>query len=300
MLGGILSFPLAIFGNYVGYRMSMADAETTEEKAFVRSFYRKLVACIGGFFLAFLLLMQFGRRWIPSHSSLFSILLVVLAVSYGGATIALGIWSWRTRRRVFSSIAKQGVPQGRTRPKWEYRSQTECLGLPLVHIRIGGGLRGQIGPVKAWIAAGDCAFGLLFAFGGMAVAPLSIGGLAIGFLPYGGLSLGAFAVGGCSIGLWSFGGLALGWKAYGACAIAWKAAIGAVAVAHDFALGGMAHAQQANNELAKSMIFPGLFFRLGGVLLRNLSWLNLIWVGPMLVWWRIVARQKLSKTQEPN
>ena len=37
-------------------------------------------------------------------------------------------------------------------------------------------------PVKAWIAVGDVACGALFAFGGVAAAPLCIGGLAIALL----------------------------------------------------------------------------------------------------------------------
>ena len=41
-------------------------------------------------------------------------------------------------------------------------------------------------PVKAWIAAGDYAVGLLFAFGNVAIAPVSMGGLAIGLLSFGG------------------------------------------------------------------------------------------------------------------
>jgi hypothetical protein len=159
-----------------------------------------------------------------------------------------------------------------------------------VHIRIGGGVAAQYQPVKAWIAVGDCAIGVLFSFGGIAIAPVSIGGLAIGLFPFGGCALGMLALGGTSLGMWSFGGLAIGWEAFGGCAIAWKAAVGGVAVAHDFALGGIAQALQANSEAAAKFVRAQPFFSATQVVFRYLAWLNLIWVVPMLWWWRTTRR----------
>src|SRR6185436_14894344 len=132
------------------------------------------------------------------------------------------------------------------RTAFEYRSSLQLLGLPFIHIRLGGGLSGQRNPVRAWIAMGDMAVGVLFAFGGLAVAPVSIGGCAIGLLPFGGMAFGFITLGGFSFGMWSFGGMAFGWLAYGGCAIAWKAAMGAAAIAHEFAVGAVAHAAHAN------------------------------------------------------
>ena len=94
---------------------------------------------------------------------------------------------------------------------WEYRSKFELLGLPLVHVRFNRSAVHRT-PVKAWIAAGDFAFGLLFAFGGLAIAPLSVGGIAIGLMPWGGAAIGLFAMGGFAFGGWVFGGFALGWQ----------------------------------------------------------------------------------------
>ena len=84
---------------------------------------------------------------------------------------------------------------------------------------------------KAWIAVGDYAIGLLVAFGGVAIGPISIGGLALGLLPFGGCALGLLSLGGMSIGLWSFGGLAIGWQALGGFALGWNGAMGGMAVA---------------------------------------------------------------------
>jgi hypothetical protein len=96
-------------------------------------------------------------------------------------------------------------------------------------------------------------------------------------------------LGGFSVGLWSFGALAFGWQVFGACAIAWNAANGGIAIAHNFAVGSIAHALQANNHNAGSYFQGNLFFHHPRRLLLYLAWLNLLWVIPMLVRWRIVA-----------
>ena len=145
-------------------------------------------------------------------------------------------------------------------------------------------------PVKAWIAAGNQAVGLLFAFGGVALAPVSMGGFAVGLLSFGGGSVGLISLGGFSLGLWSFGALAFGWQVFGACAIAWNAASGGIAIAHDFAGGGIAHALHANNEAARCALRSSLFLKHAHLALRYLAWLNLLWVIPMLARWRVVAR----------
>jgi hypothetical protein len=171
------------------------------------------------------------------------------------------------------------------------------FGLPLVHIRIGDRFAILKKPVKAWVAVGNSAVGGFFACGGMAIAPLSLGGLSIGVLSLGGLSVGIFAFGGIALGVWAlFGGLALGWQAFDGCfAIAWSAAVGVFALAHDFALGHFAIAVQANNEVARRFIEPNLFFRGAEFVNHHWLWLNLFWVIPFFVLWRISLRAKPAK-----
>jgi hypothetical protein len=175
-------------------------------------------------------------------------------------------------------------------PAWEYRSRLEWLGLPVIHIRFNRSAV-QRGPVRAWIAAGDYAMGALFAFGGLAVAPVSVGGIAIGLMPWGGAAIGLLAMGGFAIGGWVFGGFALGWQAVGGCALAWNAAMGGLAMAHDFALGGVAHAVQANSENASRFMNASPFFRTTERLSHHLGWLNLLWLIPLAGWWRMLSRQ---------
>jgi len=95
-------------------------------------------------------------------------------------------------------------------PLFEYRSKLELFGLPLVHLRLRAGI--ERGPVKAWIAAGDAAVGVIFAFGGVAVAPISFGGFAVGVFALGGFAVGLMPCGGFSLGPWALGGFAVGWR----------------------------------------------------------------------------------------
>ena len=72
---------------------------------------------------------------------------------------------------------------------YEYRSKCTLLGLPLVHIHLGYGLR----RARGIIAIGNVATGLV-AIGGFSAGLLSIGGLGIGLLTLAGLAAGGLAV----------------------------------------------------------------------------------------------------------
>jgi hypothetical protein len=214
--------------------------------------------------------------------------LIGLVAAYVAAAVRMGAWA----NRMFREVREERAALGENRPAqpaWEYRSKLELLGLPLVHVRFGRSAV-QRTPVKAWIAAGDFAFGLLFAFGGLAVAPMSIGGMAIGLMSWGGAAIGLFAMGGFALGGWVFGGFALGWQAFGGCALAWNAAMGGLAIARDFALGGVAHAAQANSEIASQFMKGSQFFKRMEVLSHYVGWLNLLWLIPLIGWWRILAK----------
>jgi RNA polymerase sigma factor (sigma-70 family) len=299
-LAGVILTPiLGFFGNWISYRIGMEDARSNRQREHIRSFYRRLVSCIIGFFVVYALLMFWARRMLQTHSLLFVGLIIGLALAYVLAIVAQTIWWFRVRSKFVDEPAEEGMATSPAKPAWEYRSQFNLLGLPFVHIRIGGGLAVQHKPVKAWIAVGDCAIGVLFAFGGMAIAPWSVGGCAIGLAAWGGFAAGLLALGGLGLGVWSFGGLAIGWQAFGGCAVAWNAAVGGVAVARDFVLGGITHAAQANNEIAGQAIWSKAFFQNAQIVLRHLAWLNLLWLVPLIQWWRTVSRRakQLSATR---
>ena len=284
LLGALLSPVLVIFGMWVGYRMNLDAASNEGQRKYVREFHRRLILCLAGYGVGASGLVLLARQILPAHSELIVGAMIALVAAYLIAIVRLTLWSNRTMRRAQMAAEQRGCNEG-TRPSWEYRSQLTLLGLPLVHVRMGGPIAR---PVKAWIAAGDFAVGGLFAFGGLAVAPISVGGFAIGLFSFGGLAFGAWVFGGTALGGWACGGLVVGWQAFGGCALAWDGACGGFAVARNFALGGFAEAAQANTAIANGYLGGLPFFRIAGFMLKNAAWINLFWVAPMLIWWGLM------------
>ncbi len=101
---------------------------------------------------------------------------------------------------------------------YEYRSERQLFGLPLVHI-VGGNridpLTGRLRIAKGIIAIGPIAVGGL-ALGGSAVGVISFGGGALGLVAVGGAAVGVLgALGGLAVGLVAIGGAAFGYYALG-------------------------------------------------------------------------------------
>jgi RNA polymerase sigma factor (sigma-70 family) len=290
ILGPVLGF----LGPWFQYRTFLATAKTDNERKCYRSYFRRLLGIMLGFAVLLVALIIFGGKLIGTHPLLFAGMLIGLVGAYVAVAVRMGIWA----NRMFRELREESAAMGEdfTQPAWDYRSRLELLGLPLVHIRFSRSPV-QRTPVKAWIAAGDFAYGVLFAFGGLAIAPVSIGGIAIGLIPFGGLSAGIFAMGGFAFGGWAFGGFALGWQTFGGCALAWNAATGGLAIARDFAMGGVAHAAQANNEIASQFMKASSFFRLMEILSHYMGWLNLLWLIPLVQWRRIMAKTRAVKSQ---
>jgi hypothetical protein len=195
-----------------------------------------------------------------------------------------------------------GSPPKPKFPTWEYRSPFQLLDLPFIHIRFGwqqcSGPRQVQKPVRAWIAVTDgLAFGVLFAYGGIAVAPVSVGACAIGLFSHGAMTVGALVVGGFAFGIWAFGAFAFGWQASAACAIAWNIASGGqYAIGHQYALGPVAQAAQVNTEFVRHMVKSNRFFQACWTILPCFFWLMWVWALPMmlsmLVHWRGLANRR--------
>jgi hypothetical protein len=290
LANAVLGPLLVIFGNYVSYCVNMDSARSDRERDYIRNSYRKLVRLLIGFSVVFALALWGVRSIIAAHHLLVASLVVGLMLAYLISIVALSIWSLQTRRKLVAEMKDGLLSSQPVKPAWEYCSARRFLGWPLLHIRMGTGLAGPQTPVKAWIAAGDHAVGLLFAFGGLAIAPFSIGGLAIGLVPFGGLAAGLLALGGIGLGYWTFGGIVFGWQAFGGCAVAWNAAVGGLAFARDFALGGLAQAAQANNDVAEKFIGANAFLQDARVIAAYSFWLNLLWIVPLIAWRRVLKR----------
>ena len=108
-------------------------------------------------------------------------------------------------------------------PGFEYRSELELFGWPLIHITRG--YDSQTG--KRLVSKGF----------------IAIGEISIGIVAIGGFALGVIAIGGMGVGLIAFGGLAAGLIAFGGVALGMFAAMGAAAFSLMYAIGVMANAK---------------------------------------------------------
>jgi len=303
LLGAILSPLMILCGNYIPYRMGMAEARTEAERSHIKSFYRQVVGWSFGLSIALVaVLWLLFRHQYTEQIKILDVFLawfVCFTVAYLMVMFGSAIATSRKRHAFYTRALVDEYGGVIPRAAFEYCSQLKFLGLPLVNIRIGDRFDVLRKPLTGWIVCGNYAVGGLFAFGGFAIAPFSIGGLAVGLLPFGGIVAGIFPLGGLSLGVWAFGGVAIGWQAIGGFALAWNAAVGNVAMARDFAVGGIVHALQANNDLARQFTGSNLFFRCMQAINRHWFWMNFIWIAPLFIQWQIIARSRRRERKNP-
>jgi len=296
LLGVLLSPLLVLLGNYIPYRMGLAEARSEEERRGVKALFR--TALFGSLALSFVLL---AVLWFTLDVSVRARIHFGYAISTGFAgfvvfylLLLFGFaFAGMPRRRALLRTRLADENHGQFPPAaFEYCSKLIVLGLPLINVRLGDRFDVLRGPVKGWIAVGNCAVGGLFAFGGVVAAPICIGGIALGMFALGGIAMGVGVLGALASGGYAMGGIAVGWEAMGGCALGWHSATGSFAFAHDFAVGYIAHATQSNNDAAYRFLADATFPRIAKFVTRHPIWLNLLWIAPLLIQWRLVARRK--------
>ena len=67
--------------------------------------------------------------------------------------------------------------------------------------------------------------------------------------------------------------------------------MGGIAMARDYALGGIAQAAEANNGIATQFMKASPFFQRMELLSHYVAWLNLLWLIPLVSWWRMVVKR---------
>jgi RNA polymerase sigma factor (sigma-70 family) len=303
VLGALLGPALGVVCGYFGMRISLKNACTPRERAFVIR-YSKIIAAAVVIFTASLLLFIFlaGPLW-KQHPALFIALGLAITLAYG---IFVFVSAWRFGRAYtrMRDEERQLHPElFRVEPLplvWEYRSRATLFGLPLVHCR-GGKLPGQKAqPAIGWIAFGEIAYGILFASGAVAVGGISIGGASVGIFSFGGFGFGLLTFGGIAVGGIAVGGAAIGMIASGGIALGWHAALGGVAAAHEFALGGAALANHVNDPVAREFFVRHRWLDITQAGPRNLFWT--VCFAPVLLqmlawnWWR----RKMLKRSTQN
>jgi RNA polymerase sigma factor (sigma-70 family) len=302
LLGAILVPLLAFLNLFRVWRFSHKAAQSDRERKIYKIFYPVLAGSIVAEIFLTSLLMAHGDALVKTNPSLFASLMAGLILGYFLLLIPFCLWFYRAVKKSRLGLLEEVVATRPIIPAWEYRSRFQLLGLPFIHLRIGGWQNGKAQkPVKAWIAGTDgVAFGVLLAYGGVAVAPVSIGACAVGLFSYAAMAVGALAVGGFAFGVWAFGAFGFGWQASAGCAIAWNIASGdQYAIAHHFALAPIAHAAQVNNEFVRHLVKSNPFFQVCWIFVPYFIWLMWVWAIPMMisgmVQWRVIARRHRQK-----
>jgi hypothetical protein len=157
----------------------------------------------------------------------------------------------RAQERLFEPHAFHRQADQKGSKQHEYKSQLSVFGTPLFHFKFGT-LELDDKPAVGWIAGGSKAYGLIFAWGGVAIAPISVGIVSVGVVSIGAVGFGLIGIGTVGIGIIGFGASAIAYKAYGSLsALGWESAFSnGFSIAKDAAIAPVAYAAEVNNELA--------------------------------------------------
>jgi len=259
-IAALLSSISGVVSTVLTLRANLDQARTPRERRAVVKITLGLFFGALGLLGVFYLLRAAAFQWWESRAIFAAITQVfVLAFVVGWPAAILGVMrgmrALRTAERgrhpeLFRDPRDQiGSSTG------EYRSPLKLLGVPLVHVRFSTPDQGDR-PVFGWFAGGDRAYGLLCAWGGLAVAPISVGAVAVGFFALGSLSVGVISLGTVGVGLLALGCVAAGVKAYAwLSALGWLTAQGSgFAIARIAAEGPVAFAQHANDAVARQIL----------------------------------------------
>jgi len=285
-------------GGWLGYQVSLDNAAASpREREFLRKLAWRVWVSSGVFVLVLFTGVYFEVAGPENHAAR---LVEPFALFCGGYAFVL-VWTVLSASKRLHEIRREEAanrPAASVAPAkprlfrpFEYRSRWTLLGLPLIHIRTWQtGDAGQMLPAVGWIAMGNIACGGLFAFGGLALAPVGLGGGAAGLLAMGGVGLGVFSFSGAAFGVWAVGGVAAGYLASGGAALGWLGALGGAAVAHEFAVGGAAAAQHVNDAAAMAFVQQSEFFRWAKWLSQHA--LILLWLPMGLVIGQVLGLRK--------
>src|SRR5438034_3710160 len=78
----MLAPALGFFGNYIGYRIGMEGAQSDHEREFIKSFYRKLLACMIGFCATYGLLVIWAKEFIKDRHFVYRALIIGLVLPF--------------------------------------------------------------------------------------------------------------------------------------------------------------------------------------------------------------------------
>ncbi|KMT66818.1 RNA polymerase sigma factor [Catenovulum maritimum] len=248
-----------VISSFFGVKAALAQSRTQNERMqvfkVVAIFFSIVIVYILGMFLLKHLAITTSENLIFYATSaqilVFGFTLSYLFLVYKMIDKAKAL---RAQERILNAEAFQRPIDQKTDKKREYKSRLKLLGIPLFHFQFSSPEYGDT-PAVAWVAGGTTAYGLLFAWGAIAIAPISVGIVSVGIVSIGAVGFGLIGLGTVGIGIIGFGSAAIGYKAYAAfSALGWESAVsGGFSIAKDAAIAPIAFAAQVNTEAATKL-----------------------------------------------
>lgn len=249
-----------VISSYFGLRAGLDQSRTKRERQQIIKYVVLFFVYAIIYIIGMLILKHFA---VTTHSNLkayavasqllvfgFIFCYLILLHSMFKATKRL-----RAQERIFNPQAFMREADQKNAKQREYKSKIRLFGVPLFHFQFGMP-EADYKPAFGWFAGGSTAYGLLFAWGGYAVAPVSVGIISVGIISVGSISVAIFGIGTIGIGIIGFGASAIGYKAYGAfSALGWESAFSnGFSIAIDGAIAPIAYATHVNNAQAADII----------------------------------------------
>ena len=288
--------------SFFALRANLDQSRTNRERRFVVkntvAFVAVAVVFIAGLFvLRYLAFVPYGN--VGYIAILAQVLVITFVVGYVVLTVRLlkSSRALRTAERLRRPDLFESPDDQPGSRKGEYRSRTTLLGVPLIHARFAMAEEGEP-PAIGWIAAGHKAYGLLFAWGGFAVAPISVGIVSCGVVTVGAVGFGLVGMGTVGVGLLAMGAAAIGYKAYASLsAMGWESAFSqGFSIAKQAAVGPIAYAEQVNNEMAASISNLSTVNQTFALILGVMA---LLVIAPV-VWYSRAVRKNFGSRQKNN
>ncbi|GBL02778.1 RNA polymerase sigma factor [Glaciecola sp. KUL10] len=258
-MGFIATFLASISGFislFFGLRASLYQSRTNNERKLtiklVSSFLLIAVIFVAGMYaLKHIAMTDHENRILYTLIAQALILLFVICYFLMTSVGFKRVRTLRAHERIFHPEAfKREIDQISSK-KRVYKSRLVLFGLPLFHFQLGAPEQGDE-PTIGWVAGGVKAYGALFAWGGVAVAPISVGIISFGVISIGAVGVGVLSLSTVAIGVIGFGLTAVAYKAYSSISsLGWESAFSnGFSIAHDAAIGPISYAKEVNNELA--------------------------------------------------
>lgn len=290
----ILASFAGLISSFFGLKASLYQSRTENE--------RKLAIKVATLFISFAVIWVislFGLKYIAlsdqDNALMYTIIahtiVVLFVLSYFWLTFAALNRSLelRAQERIFQPEAFTREIDQKHSKKREYKSALRLFGIPLMHFQFGTPEIGEPAAI-GWIAGGSKAYGVVFAWGLVAVAPISVGVISLGIFSIGAVGLGLFSVGAVAIGVIAFGSSAIGYKAYSSLSsLGWESAFSnGFSVANDAAVGTFAYASEVNNQIANEISNLSLFSQSYQWILAVLS---ILVIGPAYLHFKNVRKR---------